>query len=337
MVKRLFSLMPRAAAASKTVFRPSAFPGDGNLTELYAELLAYPNVHGCYVGAKWKRRNATGKKARAKGRSRPNAKPLAIVCCVNEKIVAHKLAKEHRVPRRIKWPRTRSKHFNLLTDVQTGEAGSLEALAPVVGPGDELQASAAANSERATIGIALKHPTLGRVVTTAGHAFIGNKTGTLLFGPTAPVVKIANLGIGTAGGTFNAIPLKASRVAEADYALLQPQGEARNLFRDLLNVSSAHVARPEDIGTPLFALRRGQSERTVLRGVAGVLTMGGLLMRGLLLTDRITQPGDSGCCLVDAGFRVWGLLVGSTVINNRLVSVFASVQELLTLEGAQLA
>ncbi|HZI51984.1 MAG TPA: hypothetical protein VFE29_09185, partial [Terriglobia bacterium] len=75
---------------------------------------------------------------------------------------------------------------------------------------------------------------------------------------------------------------------------------------------------------------------TVLRGVHGTLSMGNVQMRGLLFTDNATAAGDSGCCLVDAGFRVWGLLVGAARINGVIHSVFSSAGFVLALENAEL-
>lgn len=302
-------------------FQPSDFPAEGDLRRIYSELLKYPNVTGVYIGRKKK-----------KGRE---LKQLAIVCCVEQKVGARRLGKEQRLPKRIKWPRTRSKHFDLVTDVRVLDGTKLHA-SPVVGPGDELQASPAAGAERATIGLALLHPDHGAVVTTAGHAFIGEGAGTMVFPANAPLVDVANLGAGSVAGTFAARPLKASRVAEADYALLKPNAEARNLFNDALNVSAVHEARPEDVGTVLFCLRRGESQATILRGVNSTANMGNVQMTGLLLTDDVTLPGDSGCCLVDQGLRVWGLLVGGASFQGTVRSVFASAQALLTLERSPL-
>ena len=306
------------ASSSRKKFQPSDFPAEGDLRRIYSELLKYPNVTAVYIGRKKK-----------KGRE---LKQLAIVCCVEQKVTPRRLGKEQRLPKRIKWPRTRSKHFDLVTDVRVLDGTKLHA-SPVVGPGDELQASAGA--ERATIGLALLHPDHGAVVTTAGHAFMQG-AGTIVFPGNAPLVDVANLGAGSVAGTFAARPLKASRVAEADYALLKPSAEARNLFNDALNVSAVHEARPEDVGTVLFCLRRGESEGTILRGVHSTANMGGVQMTGLLLTDSVTEGGDSGCCLVDQGLRVWGLLVGEASFEGKVRSVFSSAQALLTLERSPL-
>lgn len=310
------------ASSSSRRFQPSDFPAEGDLRRIYSELLKYPNVTGVYIGRK-----------RKKGRE---LKQLAIVCCVDQKVGARSLGAAQRLPRRIKWPRTRSKHFDLVTDVRVLSGTKLHA-SPVVGPGDELQTSPAAGAERATIGLALLHPDHGAVVTTAGHAFMGQAAGTKVFPGNAPLVDVANLGVGSVAGTFAARPLKASRVAEADYALLKPNAEARNLFNDALNISAVHDARPEDVGTVLFCLRRGESEATILRGVNSTANMGGVQMTGLVLTDLVTKGGDSGCCLVDQGLRVWGLLVGEAAFEGKVRSVFSSAQALLTLEKSPLA
>ena len=311
----------RKARRGQTKFRPFSFPGEGSLTEIYTDLLALPNVHGCFVG----------QKIANKRRSRK----LAIVCCVTKKVADRDLPAAAHIPKRIRWLGSRSKYRLLTTDVQVAKKGKLQAAMPVVGPGDELMRTPSRN-QSATLGIALNHPVLGHVVTTAGHAFMGSSSGTQTFGPAAGIVNVSNRGVGAAGGAFSAIPLKAVRIAEADYALLQPQATPSNLYGDALNVSGPHFAGPEDIGTRLLALTATGVRITVLRGVHGTLSIGNVQMRGLLFTDNVTAGGDSGCCLVDADFAVWGLLVGEARINGVIQSVFSSASFVLALENAQL-
>ena len=283
--------------------------------------MSLPNVEGCYIG-----RKTTGKRRLAK---------LAVICCVRNKVANRELAGNERVPKRLRWPRTRSKAFDMVTDVQSIGETELQQAVAVVGPGDALQA--AQGNGAATVGLAIKHPELGTVVTTAGHAFMKDAGGAIAFPPGMPAVQIANAGVGAAPGTFNAVPLKAVRVAEADYALLQPAAEARNLFQDTISMAAPHWARPEDEGTTLFALTRAGARATVLRGTSGTFTFGGVSMRGLLLTDEVTIGGDSGCCLVDTTSRVWGLLVGVAIVGNERRSVFASANWLLAMERAEMA
>ena len=97
------------------------------------------------------------------------------------------------------------------------------------------------------------------------------------------------------------------------------------------------VARPEDVGTQLFALTRSDIKQTTLVGVTGTLIFDGVQMTGLLLTEDVTSPGDSGCCLVDASFRVWGLLVGVALVDGVVRFVFASANFVMALENARLA
>jgi hypothetical protein len=299
--------------------RPSEFPSNASLDELYAELMKYPNVEGCYVGEKWQKRK--------------KLKKLAVVCCVRQKGPAG-LRRDQYVPKRLTWPRTRGKTFSLTSDVCVLGASELQQVMAVVGPGDELQPSPAHGA--ATLGVVLKHPTLGRVVTTAGHALIGQASGTTIFDGTASPLSIANTGAGAAAGTFTAMPLKAVRVAEADYALLRPTAEPRNLYQDQLTIAGHQFARPEDVGKPLFVLTRRTPVPTVLRGVAGAFTMGGVAMRGLLLTDPVTIAGDSGCALVDSSSRVWGLLVGLLIVDGQPRSIFGAADWVMALETAEM-
>jgi hypothetical protein len=311
---------PRKATAA--LFEPSAFPTEGALDELYANLMTLPNVEGCYIGPKTKRNHRLGK--------------LAVVCCVANKVGNKELDPADRIPRRLKWPRTRSKQFNLVTDVQPVGDSELQQSAPVVGPGDALSLSAV--SSPATVGLALKLPGGHTVITTAGHAFIGSSAGSTTFPAGTPAVQINNIGPGAGAVSFSATPLKAVRSEDVDYALLQPLAEPRNLFQDALNISSVFIARPEDVDkVDLFALTQRGALPTRLRGVLGTLTMGGISMRGLLLTDPVTAGGDSGCCLVDGRFRVWGLLVGKKDVNGGVVSVFAAANLVLAFENARLA
>src|SRR5262249_22601746 len=44
---------------------------------------------------------------------------------------------------------------------------------------------------------------------------------------------------------------------------------------------------------------------------ASIQTAPNTVMHDLILTDRRTVGGDSGTCLVDSSWRVWGLLLGA--------------------------
>src|SRR5688572_4996291 len=180
MKKPATSSVRKARRIQTSKFRPSLFPGEGSLADIYSELMALPNVHGCFVG----------QKIANKKRSRK----LAIICCVAKKVPDRDLSAEEHVPKHIKWLGNRSEYQELTTDVQVARKGKLHAAIPVVGPGDEL-ARNPANNQKATIGIALNHPLFGHIVTTAGHAFMGSTFGIRTFAPTDGVVSVANRGV----------------------------------------------------------------------------------------------------------------------------------------------
>jgi hypothetical protein len=315
----------RARGKPRQRLQPSRFPTHARLEELYAFLMQHPNVTGCYIGAK-----------RRKGRL---SKQLAVVCCVKTKRPHHELERGHRIPSTVTWSRTRTEQVALPTDVQEiGESG-FQQLPPIVGPGDAMGGpGGSVDDARATIGIVLKHPTLGDVVTTAGHAFIRSSFGEQVPAGSDADVRIFNVGSGAPGQTFAGLAIKAVVRPEADYALLAPVGQSRNLYRDQFNLNGLHWALPDDVETSLFALTRRGLIATTLRGVAAVVELvPGVRMSGLLLTDFVTKAGDSGCALVDSTFRVWGLLAGFATTEGQRHSVFAPAHWVLTFENAQLA
>jgi len=317
---------------------PSLFPTEFGLQELYDRLRGPCQVQGFFVGHKAKRTR--------RGRQ------LAIVCCVAQKVPKDRLDQLHpdaRIPRALAWKRTRHEDTALPTDVVEIRRARFQQ-GPSVGPGDVLaRPDQAAEEAHATLGVVIQHPEFGQVVTTAGHAFISNGQGEVLFDQGATGLRIFNTGRGVTPAVFEVRPRKAVVHPTADYALLEvttPGASPRNLFEDVFNLSEPQLARPEDVGKRLFALtRRGRLE-TTLRGVGGELTIDGVGMRNLLFTDEVTEGGDSGCCLVDATFRVWGLLVGAATFSmvsqgdpsEHLVdcSVFAPANFLLSREKARL-
>ena len=329
---------PSRGSARAHGLAPSLFPTQHGLDELYARLREPCGVAGFFVG----RKSTGGKWGRR----------LAIVCCVKNKVPQKKLknlASDACIPPSLTWKRTRTAETALPTDVVEIRDAYFQQTAPLVGTGDVLAAAGEdAVSGHATIGIALQHPEFGPVVTTAGHAFIRNGEGSLRFDAGAAGLRIFNAGQGVGANVFNVRPLKAVINAIVDYALLVPTDPGitpRNLFEDTFNLTEPQFARPEDIGKRLFALTRRGRMPTTLLGVAGALEIGGVSMQGLLLTDRVTEGGDSGCALVDNKFRVWGLLVGAATVSiasstggQRLVlcSLFAPANFVMAMERAEL-
>jgi hypothetical protein len=266
-----------------------------------------PNIQGCFVG----RKRVAGRKTQA----------VSVVCCVSKKEPARRLAANQRVPKIVEWSDGQTFRGRFITDVQ--EISDGRRLAAVGGPGDLM--SIALNNARATVGVALQHPTLGAVITTAAHAFL-NQPGTIAFGVDGPAIQLA---ASTNGPHLPATARLAHWTAGADFALVTVSGSPTNLYDDSVLVRPPHWALPEDIGKLVFALTSRGPVPLRFEGATASLDLGGHPADRMLLTHPLTQndvplSGDSGCCLVDDQFRLWGLLVGMCVINARPHFVFMS-------------
>jgi len=288
------------------------------------DLAGHPHVEGCYVGHK-----------RTRGRA---GRTLAVVCAVREKRPRGQVPKEHLLPRKVEWTVNSREKATVRTDVQVlGESGFQ---AVVAGPGDRVDGISIAgrtDAVMATVGVALRHPRFGPVVTTAGHA-VQTGPGTVEFDPAQrPRIRLKNV---AADGTQSPIAgslLRSSRIPQADYALVAiDQTPVANLYHDVNSLGGMHVPQPDDVGKPFFVLTAAGVVQTRVRGVFGVFTIGEFPMRDLILTDPVTEGGDSGCALIDAAFRVAGLLVGFITIDGERRSVFMSAFWATTLEQSEL-
>ena len=309
--------------ARELLSRVRRFPSAGNLPELYDELENRPNVIGCYVGLK----TVGGKTTRKR----------SIVCAVKKKLPERRLkSASDCVPRRLAWNDASGKRHEVPTDVVEA-SGKIEYQSPFAGPGDDLLAG---NGEFACLGLALLHPTLGRVVTTAGHA-LRRTPGIVEFLPSqAPRVRISSFR-GSAE-TSDATVLKIHLTDKSDYALLRPADgvSCANLYRDATVLSRPYIPGPGDLGREVLVLGASAPLRTIFRGVSANFLNhpAGMRMNNLLVTDQVTQPGDSGACLADVNngdLRVWGLLVGAATLDGRAVSVFTSALAPILLEQAE--
>lgn len=298
--------------------RRPLLPTSAQTHALLAELADHPHVDGCFIGQKKKGGRLT--------------RSLAVVCTVREKRARGRLSKDELLPRRIEWKFNSREIATLQTDVQeVGESGFQTVVA---GPGDLMGRGAVS----ATIGIALRHPRFGSVVTTAGHA-VQDGPGTVEFHPgQRPVVRVQNVAADGSQTEIAGELLRSSRIPEADYALIavQPGVPVGNLYHDQNSLGGLHLPQQEDVGKPFFVLTAGGLVKTTVRGVFGQGTIDGFPMRDLILTDPVTEGGDSGCALIDPLFRVAGLLVGFTTVEGERRSVFMSAIWALTLEKSEL-
>lgn len=292
---------------------PPLLPQRGQLNDLYDELLSLPNVTGCFIGHR-----------RREGR---RTKQLAIVACVSEKVKLKALSRKQRVPRRVAWSFSSKRNKQVEVDVQV--VGDSQLHAAVLGAGDEISAFGSPGSSPrptlATVGIAMQHPIYGRVVTTAGHVFVGATPGETVYPPGQELEVSVRCAIG--GPLLTGHAHKVAITQEADYAIVSPPPGimAQNLYHDLQPLGPLYVPEAADLERPAYVFGIHDVRLTFLRGYHGTLTIGGLQLVDLLLTDHCTAGGDSGGCLVNQASRPMGLVEGAARVNRSLMSVFTSV------------
>lgn len=308
--------------AGKILAGVRALPSAGNVDDIYRELSSKPGVAGCYIGFK----TSKGRKTRTR----------SIVCLVTQKVPDSKLdGPLQTIPPVIQWEDAQGKRHQVTTDVVELQ-NVIQSHAAFAGPGDNVQTG---RGEVASVGIALRHPAYGQVITTAAHA-LTSTPGITEFQPThAPRVRIAEFRGGAL--TCEAEVLKVHLTDKGDYALLRPIGgvPCANLYRDKASVNRPYIPGPGDLGREAVVLGASAVRRTFFRGVHARLLhhSSGITMTNLLLTDRATEPGDSGACLADVlngDLRVWGLLVGSATIDGSEFSVFTTALSPILLEQA---
>jgi hypothetical protein len=292
---------------------PPLLPQRGQLDELYDQLLALPNVTGCFIGHR--RRN---------GR---RTSQLAIVACVSDKVKLKSLSRQQRVPRRVAWSFSSKRKKQIPVDVQVVSGGELHTA--VLGAGDEISGFGFPGSPPrptlGTVGIAMQHPLYGRVVTTAAHVFVGATPGETVYPPGQEIE--VSMRCGVDGPLLTGHAHKVAITQEADYAIISPPPgiPAENLYHDSQPLGPPYVPQTEDLDRPAYMLGIHEVRQTYLRGYHGRLNVGGLQLIDVLLTDPCTTGGDSGGCLVNQASRPMGLVEGATMVSGRLMSVFTSV------------
>jgi hypothetical protein len=318
------------ARSSRQEPRRPLLPTSARTHALLAELAEHPQVDGCFIGHRRKDGRAT--------------RTLAVICAVCEKRPRAKVAKEHLLPRKVEWAVNSRETASLRTDVQElGESGfQTTGTVATAGPGDRIEGLSVAAGQTeavvATVGIALQHPRFGRVITTAGHA-VQSEPGTVEFDAAQrPTVTLRNVAADGTRSGFTGRLLRSARIPQGDYALIEVEEATPvgNLYHDLNSLGGLHLPQVEDVGKTFFALTSAAVLPARVRGVFGMFTIGDFSMRDLILTDAVTEGGDSGCALVDESFRVAGLLVGFVTIEGERRSVFMSAFWALTLEQSEL-
>ena len=302
--------------------RTAMFPSGQWLKDLYAEVMALPNVSGCYIG-----------RCQVAGRERG----LGLICTVGRKVdegdlpAGGVIAKEYQL-------NYGKKKFRIKTDVvEVGQSGPFSTL--FAGPGDRQREFRRPNrapvQASATIGIAIRHPRFGVIITTAGHALL-SRPNIVIYQRPRPLVLLHNIRKAERPTPFRAQALKAVWTPVRDYTLLRPHPsfEAANFYHDVLPLENVKTVVPEEVGTMAFVLTARGRKRTRIVGIRATIRVGPLRVRDAILTELVTREGDSGCALIDRERRVIGVLSGFSVINGKAVSVFTNPVTLLQRERA---
>ncbi|HEX9944180.1 MAG TPA: hypothetical protein VGG03_19390 [Thermoanaerobaculia bacterium] len=296
------------------MLKPRRLPAGLRLDERLRSYINHPDIVAVFIGKKQKNSKNTGR--------------LSVVFGVQKKIARKELERNRMLPKFLEMGAAPGWESRIPTDVVEVE-GQLEIQANQVGPADMVNPGLPLE---ATIGIALRHPEFGNVVTTAGHAIPqGLGSGSRLM-------------VRSAGADFLAEVKRVVTNDVSDHALLRPENQdlVTNSFRDVTPLGPPYIPDPDhDVGTQLYVLPANRDRLpTICRGLKGSVSIGHIVMSNLILTDPVTEGGDSGSCLVDSRWRAWGLLLGKLrtrdnrgVIND--FSVFVPAFRVLFMENAR--
>jgi hypothetical protein len=299
---------------------PRPIPTGEELEAIYARLMAYPNVIGCFLGRK--RTNGADRRA------------YSVVVCVTEKVPRAELSPQERLPAWVTWSPNSREVRRCRTDVALVKKSGLHA-GPLAGPGDLVGrpgSSASSFDAGGTVGAVLRHPTLGVTFTTAAHVLRPAFGTQLTFPPQAgPRISLRNGPAQSTGAAFEGQLAEIAWTANSDYALIKPVGvEARNAFQDSFPLVSTHSPDFFHIGTPLAALTASGTKALTYTGAKGVLPIDQFQYRSVHLAEIgpvLMSGGDSGCVVIDRFGRVWGFHLGFVEFNDRLCSVFRAASQ----------
>jgi hypothetical protein len=310
---------------------PRQLPVGEELLAIYAQLMTYPNVVGCFLGRKRK--------------DDVDRRGYAVVALVRDKVARDALSPRERLPSWVTWQVNSTQTRRCRVDVQVISDAELHAPV-VVGPGDEVvqlqESSASSHVLDGTVGGVLRHPQLGVAFTTAGHV-LGRPFGTVMTFPPqgGPRVFLRNGAGPNPGAMFEGVLAEISWTADSDYALIKPGGvPAKNSFQDSFPLVDIHTPQYFQAGTPLAALtRRGLKQLTYV-GAKGSVPFDVGPARTVHLAEigpDLLRGGDSGCAVIDKFAQVWGFHLGTAKIGNRLCSVFRAPAQDPGLKSSSLA
>ncbi len=298
--------------------RPATTPSGSAFAGIRDQLLAQPHVVGCGVGPP----RRAGRLLRAP----------AICVLVKRKRSPEKVRpKASLIPEALEWElRPAGRKRQLRTDVQELDPRRSRLLGSPEfwGPGDRV-----VHPGYATVGVAIQHPQLGPVVTTAGHAVPWEQSGERSWPAGANHVSLSQQ---SRNAPRQADVRRALMTDVADYALLTPpELPAGNLYRDRYPIGAPYLPDHRIFGQPVWMLGQAAPQETRVTLLSASVPLGAFgWMHDTLLTLATTDPGDSGSVLVDNAWRAIGLLVGEVYLNGIYSAVWMPPTVLLHKEGA---
>lgn len=291
-----------AAAVRQRLMRESEF---SHLQKLIQEQYG---ISSSYLGFKYTDGQRTGR--------------LSLVCAVPRKKPLAKVNSFEQIPAKLKYEFD-SKRKTIVTDVVT-MSGKFSYQA-VYNPGDILQD--AMTGINATVGAIARHSVHGKVLVSAGH--FGNDVG-----GKGSVVQLHD---NSTRGSAVSCEIADSKLDEyVDYSFLQPRAEQSGSEFNLVDsqLTSAYFPTAKiDLKLQLYVIARAEALPVTCMGINMYHPVSSqFVLRNLIITNCVTQAGDSGAALVDRYFRIWGFLRGA--IGNQF-SVFMPAVSILSRENLQ--
>lgn len=313
----------RTARVRSAKPRPRGVPSYDVLRHHYERLSQLPNVVGFFVG----RKERAGKPGE-----------IALRVMVSEKVPSSKLRhRSEAVPKYIEWLPTSKMRKRLVTDVLELRPES-QRQAAVTGPGDGIQAAAGSiPAQPGTLGVALQHPSYGRIVTTAAHLFTSDASSTdIAFqADSFPLVQLLNTSDTSQPQPFAGRLLRYVLDADVDYALVLPHPDfpARNLYHDQFPVHGPRDLESSDVDNVAFVATQQRLVKTIIKGVHARIQVGNSVVENAVITTRVTVGGDSGSALLTSNAEAAALLTGFA----GQFSVFLPLSTMLIRESATMA
>lgn len=265
-------------------------------------------ISTCYFGFKYTDGQRTGH--------------LSLVCTVPRKKPLAKVKSFEQIPSKLKYEFD-GKRKTIATDVVA--MGGKFSYQAVYNPGDMLRD--ATTGINATVGAIAQHSSHGKVLVSAGH--FANDVG--------GVGHVVQLHDNSTPGSAVRCEIADSKLDEyVDYSFLQPKAVKSGGEFDLVDsqLTSAYFPTTKnDLKLQLYVIARAEALPVTCMGINMYHPVSSqFVLRNLIITNCVTQAGDSGAALIDRYFRIWGFLRGA--IDNQF-SVFMPAVSILSRENLQ--